>query len=97
MTTPIASNFTGGDTPPVKIETGQYTFAVSGEFEGATATLMLNIGPAVGVPVSDASFTEPGAKVVWLPSCTAFVEVSSPGERTAINAAISPMSSSTKS
>ena len=62
-----------GDSAAVQILAGRYMFAAGGAFGGGTLTFNVNIGPAIGVPVTDMSYTAPGAEIVWLPACTAFV------------------------
>lgn len=65
---------------PVIIKAGQYLLATAGlsAADAVTVTLYLNVGDAKGAPLTDAVFTEAGAKVVWLPNCTAYIETDAP-------------------
>lgn len=73
MTTVITENQTAnGDSDTVPVESGQYLIAAGGVFDGGSVQINVNIGPATGVPVDGAVYTEPKAEVIWLPDCTVF-------------------------
>lgn len=93
MTTPIATNMTtNGDSAAVQVQAGRYLFAVGGTFDTATITFKVNIGPAVGVPISGMAYTAENGEIVWLPDCTAYVTLSSVGAATNVSAALAPVS-----
>lgn len=93
MTKIVAQNITGnGDTAPIQIEEGQHFFAVGGNFDGATVQVMVNVGPAKAVPVTDAAYTAPGSEILWLPACTLFLRVSGVATACDINAALAEVS-----
>jgi hypothetical protein len=90
MTKTIVENFkTDGATEAVQVESGRYCFAVGGNFDGATATLHVNIGPANNIPVTDMAYTSPKVDLISLPSCTVYLVVTGAGAATNVSSAIS--------
>lgn len=89
MTKNIATNVTAnGDTTEVPVVAGQYMLAVGGTFDGASVAIKISVGAATGVPITGAVYTAPGAEIIWLPSCTMYMTVSSAGASTDISLAI---------
>lgn len=73
MTQNIANVTADGDSAAVQVTAGQYLIAVGGSFGGGTVQVKVNVGNAVGVPITGAAYTAAAAEVIWLPSCTVFV------------------------
>lgn len=84
----------GLSTPTQQISpAGFYALAISGTFDGATATVHARIGEAFA-PI--ASFTEPAMVMQPLPICTLAVELTNAGEQTSISVGAAPTALRTK-
>lgn len=77
---------------PVKVAAGQYLLAVSGIPASESLDIVVNVGDAKGVAVTDANFTADGTKVIWLPECTVFVLTSFPPNTAGYGAALGTLS-----
>lgn len=87
-TTKIASAVSAnGNTAPIQVDSGQHFLAVGGTFGGATVTLMANVADVI-VPITDVTYTTAGSDIVWLPSCTIYLNISGASGTTSISAAI---------
>lgn len=73
----IVSGLTAdGDTTAVQVQAGQYMIARNGAFGGGTLQVKANIGACAAVPITGAAYTDAGAEVIWLPTCTVFCTLS---------------------
>lgn len=97
MTVLVAKNVTGnGDTAPVQVTEGQHFFGIVGTFDSAAVQIMVNIGPAEAVPITDAKYTAPASDIIWLPSCTLFLRLTGVVTACNITAALAEVSSKTE-
>ena len=81
----VTANSTTGN---VQIPAGRYMFAAGGNFDGATMTFEITVGPSVDVPVTEMQYTAPKADIVWLPACTCHVVITAAGASTNVNGAL---------